>query len=163
MRDRSRDGAPVINARIETVAEKPLFRDLLQTNRCLVPADGFYEWKKDRGGKRPYRIGLRDGGVFTMAGLWSRVHTGDGSEHATCAIVTIPPNDLMKGIHDRMPALIQPEDLQVWLDPKASERDLLAAMEPYPASSMRAYEVSTAVNSPARDLPDCIRPIDDEQ
>jgi putative SOS response-associated peptidase YedK len=157
------DTKQVINARIESIAEgKPYYRGAFKSARCAILADGFYEWKKDDGGKRPYRIGLRDGGVFTMAGLWSRVHTGDGSERATCAIVTIPPNELMKGIHDRMPAILQPEDLTIWLDPKARERDLFAAVEPYPASAMRAYEVSLAVNSPAHDLPDCIRPIDDE-
>ncbi|MEO6047359.1 MAG: SOS response-associated peptidase, partial [Candidatus Kapaibacterium sp.] len=150
----------VINARIESIAEKkPYFRGAFHSARCAILADGFYEWKKVRGGKQPYRITLKDGGVFAFAGLWSHVNTGDGSERATCAIITVEPNELMSDIHNRMPAILTPADLSVWLDPKARERDLYAAVEPYPSDLLRAYPVSTVMNSAAHDAPDCIAPI----
>lgn len=155
------DQKAVINARLESLVEgKPYFRGAFRSARCAILADGFYEWKRDAGGKRPHRIMLNDGGVFAMAGLWSTVDSGDGSERATCAIITLEPNDLMRPIHNRMPAILQTNDLPVWLDPKASQRDLFAALEPYPAEQMRAYEVSTLLNSPGYNVPDCIEPIE---
>ncbi len=158
------DTKQVINARIESIAEKkPYYRGAFRSARCAILADGFYEWRKAAGGKRPYRIGLRDGGIFTMAGLWSRVNSGDGSERHTCAIVTVEANEMMRDLHDRMPAILQPEDLAVWLDPHAKDRELFAAVEPYPPSLMDAYEVSTLVNSPTNDAPGCIRPITDDE
>lgn len=153
------DVRSVINARAETISEKPFFRGAFRSSRCALLADGFYEWKREGKEKHPYRIRLADGGLFAMAGLWSIRHTGDGSEHATCAIITTTPNDLMRPIHDRMPAILEPQDLSVWLDPKARQADLLAALHPYPADEMDAYEVSRAVNSPTNDSPQCIEPI----
>jgi putative SOS response-associated peptidase YedK len=153
---------PVINARADSMIDKPYFRGAFRNSRCAVLADGFYEWQKVGSEKHPFRIGLKDGGVFAMAGLWSMTHGGDGSERPTCAIVTVEPNDLMRSIHDRMPALLRTEDIPLGLDRMTQQRDLLTAIEPFPAERMRAYEVSRAVNSPANDLPDCIKAIEDE-
>jgi putative SOS response-associated peptidase YedK len=153
---------PVINARVETIAEKPYFRGAFRSSRCAILADGFYEWRKEGKEKHPYRITLRDGGVFAMAGLWSWSRTNDGSERPTCAIITTGANALMESIHDRMPAILRTEDLAVWLDPVARQKDLMAALEPYPSEEMRAYEVSTIVNSPGNDTPSCILPVEQE-
>ncbi len=150
----------VINARADSVAEgKPYFRGAFRSGRCAILADGFYEWKKVGSQKQPYRITLDSGGLFAMAGLWSWVNTGDGSEHATCAIITVDANEMMAPIHDRMPAIMHVPDVPVWLDPKSKERDLLAILEPYPSDELRAYEVSRAVNSPANDTEQCIEPV----
>ena len=154
---------PVINARVESIQEgKPYFRGAFRSARCAVIADGFYEWKKIGKEKFPYRITLRDGRPFAMAGVWSHYNGGDGSEHATCAIITTRPNELMKGIHDRMPAIIAPSDIPHWLDPKARENDLFSLLEPYSAEEMTAYEVSRSVNSPGNDSPSCIESMSDE-
>jgi len=153
----------VINARVESLAEKkPYFRGAFNSARCVIMADGFYEWKKEKGGKHPYHIGLKDEGVFGFAGLWSMPRSGDGSDRTTCAIITLPANDFMRGIHDRMPAILRTPDLSVWLDPKARPKELFDALEPIPSERMTAHEVSTLVNDPRHDLPDCIRPITEE-
>lgn len=158
----SRPGAearPVINARAESLREgKPYFRGAFRSARCAILADGFYEWKKQPDGKHPYRITVEGGDVFAMAGLWSAPHLPDGAEHLTCAIVTVPANDFMRPIHDRMPAILRPDDLAVWLDPTARERDLYAALEPW-QNGMAAYEVGAAVNNPRNDRPELIEPI----
>lgn len=158
------DAKAVINARVESLHEgKPYFKGAFKSARCAIVADGFYEWKKmgrgAAGGKQPYRIGLNDGALFAMAGLWSSPRTADGGERATCAIITVEPNELMADIHNRMPAILDPTDLDIWLDPKAAPRDLFAALHPYPSEKMRAYEVSQRVNSPANNGPDCILPL----
>jgi len=152
---------PVINARADSIIEKPYFRGAFKNSRCAVLADGFYEWQKIGNEKYPFRIALKDEGIFAMAGLWSIAHGGDGSERATCAIVTVEPNELMSTIHDRMPAILSLEDIPVWLDRMTQPRDLLAAIEPYPAEQMQAYEVSRAVNNPRNDTPECIKAIED--
>lgn len=149
----------VINARVESIAEKPYFRGAFRSSRCAILADGYYEWQKIGKEKHPFRIILKEGGAFAMAGLWSWVRTSDGSEHATCAIITTDANAATRPIHDRMPAILRTEDLTVWLDPRARERELMAALEPYPSDAMRAFEVSTLVNSPGNDTPACILPI----
>jgi putative SOS response-associated peptidase YedK len=151
---------PVINARADSLAEKPFFRGAFKSSRCAILADGFYEWKKMGSEKHPYRIGLEDGSVFAMAGLWSVIHGSDGDEHHTCAIITTEPNELMADIHNRMPAILRVEDLPLWLDRETRQRDLFTALEPYPADMMHAYEVSRMVNSPHHDTPECIMPID---
>jgi putative SOS response-associated peptidase YedK len=155
---------PVINARGETIAEKPYFRGAFHSSRCAVLADGFYEWRKLRGGaKQPYRITMRDGGIFAMAGLWSNRHDEHASHRATCAIVTVAANDAMKPIHDRMPLILDIPSLQLWLDPLARPRELTPLLQPPPAEWFRTYEVSTAVNSPANDRVECIDGITREQ
>lgn len=150
----------VINARAESVIEgKPYFRGAFRSARCVLLADGFYEWKKERAGKRPFRICLRDGSVFAMAGLWSSPHLSDGAEHPTGAVITVEPNELMRPIHDRMPAILHLRDVPLWLDPTARDRELIPLLVPFPAEEMTAYEVGTIVNNPRNDTPECIEPV----
>ncbi|HVK39000.1 MAG TPA: SOS response-associated peptidase [Candidatus Kapabacteria bacterium] len=151
-----REMKPVINARGETIAEKPYFKGAYRSSRCALLADGFYEWQKVGREKHPYRITLKEGGVFGMAGLWSNVNDGHGSQHVTCAIITVGANAVMKPIHDRMPLILDIPSLELWLDPRATARELDALLAPPPAEMIRAYEVSTAVNSPSVDRPECI-------
>ncbi|HVZ41208.1 MAG TPA: SOS response-associated peptidase [Candidatus Kapabacteria bacterium] len=154
------DARAVINARAESLSErKPYFRGAFRSARCAVLADGFFEWKREKKGKIPYRITLGDGELFAMAGLWGTPHAADGAEHPTCAIITVEANDLVRPIHDRMPAILHPEDLLVWLDPRASERDLFKALEPYEAGRMHAYEVGLVVNNARNDVAECIEPV----
>jgi putative SOS response-associated peptidase YedK len=150
---------PVINARVETVEEKPYFRGAFRSSRCGLLADGFYEWKRVGKEKQPVRITMKDGSIFAMAGLWSNYYDVDGSHRATCAIITVEPNELMEPIHNRMPAILSVPDLLVWLDPRAQPRDLHAVLGPYPADELRAYEVGTVVNAATNDVPQCIEPI----
>ncbi len=138
-------GSPMINARAETLGEKPAFRNALLRRRCLVPADGFYEWKKTPGvkAKTPMHIRLRSGALFAFAGLWETWRSPDGSVIPSCTLITTQPNELMAGIHDRMPVILKPADYQAWLDP--AERDageLAALLQPYPAAEMEARPVA---------------------
>lgn len=150
------DMKSVINARGETMADKPYFRGAFVSARCAIIADGFYEWRKLRGGKQPYRITLRSGGIFAMAGLWSNRHDEHASYRATCAIVTVGANKTMKPIHDRMPMILDRPALEMWLDPKATKRELMPLIAPPPDDWLATYEVSTLVNSPANDRAECI-------
>jgi putative SOS response-associated peptidase YedK len=154
-----REMKPVINARGETIAEKPYFRGAYRSARCILLADGFYEWRREGKAKQPYRITLAEGGVFGMAGLWSNIHDKHGSQHATCAIVTVDANETMRPIHDRMPLILDIPSVEMWLDPKATSREIDALLAPPPSDMIRAYEVSTIVNSPAADRPECIEGI----
>ena len=151
-------GARMINARAETVAEKPSFRAAFRYRRCLVPASGFYEWRKLNGKKQPMYIMARDGGVWGIAGIWERWIASDGSEVESCAILTTEPNELLRPIHNRMPLIIPPEQYTAWLDPHSQRLDMVQPLlQPYPAANMSAYPVSTLVNSPFNDSPDCIQ------
>jgi putative SOS response-associated peptidase YedK len=149
-------GDHLINARVETVAEKPAFRAALRRRRCLVFADGFYEWRKTAGGKVPTYVRLRSGAPFAFAGLWER-WAGTGEPLTTCTLITGPPNELMAPIHNRMPVILLPEEYDAWLAPGdvPAER-LLPLLNPYPAALMEAYAVSTRVNSPRSDGPELI-------
>jgi len=149
-------GARMINARSETVAEKPAFRAAFKRRRCLIPADGFYEWQKQNGGKQPLYIRLRDQRPFALAGLWEVWHSPDGSELETCTILTTTPNELMETIHNRMPVILDSEDYDDWLHPGTNPQTALHLLRPYPADEMIAYPVSPHVNSPAHDDPACI-------
>jgi len=155
-------GNRMINARAETLAEKPSFRAAYRRRRCLIPADGFYEWKKEAGqkAKTPMYIHMKTGEPFGLAGLWESWHAPDGSNVLSCTIITTQPNDLVKDIHNRMPVILPQAAHALWLDPGELDpsqlQDLLA---PYPASEMSAYPVSTQVNNPANDLAACIDPI----
>jgi putative SOS response-associated peptidase YedK len=150
-------GARMINARGETITEKPSFRAAVKTRRCIIPADGFYEWARTGEGKQPHFIHFTDGRVLAFAGLWERWHRGDSQPLETCTIITTRPNDLIAGLHDRMPVILPPERLAEWLAPKQLNperlQDLLA---PHPADEMEAYPVSTYVNSPRNEGPECI-------
>ena len=149
-------GSRMINARSETVAEKPSYRRAFRERRCLIPADGFYEWQRTNGAKQPYYIHLEDGTPFAFAGLWES-WKGDG-EIRSCTILTTGANALVDEIHERMPVIVAPDAYDVWLDP-ASERDeLTGLLAPYPEEEMEAYPVSRFVNSPSNNDPRCVEP-----
>ncbi len=148
-----------INARAETLSTSPIFRDAFRRHRCLVVADGFYEWRKDGRRKTPFFVRLRSSRPFGFAGIWSLRRTEVGARSATCAIVTCPPNELMATIHNRMPVILPPGARDRWLDPSAGEAELRGLIVPLPAEDLEAYEVSTLVNSPRNDSPECVRPI----
>jgi len=150
-------GAKMINARAETLAEKPSFKRLLRSRRCLIVADGFYEWKKEYGGKTPMYITMKDGKPFAFAGLWDSWQDPDGKPVRTCTIVTTTPNDLVATIHDRMPAILLPAARDTWLDPATQdEQALLPLLAPYPADRMTARQVSRLVNSPRVEGPELL-------
>jgi putative SOS response-associated peptidase YedK len=154
-------GNRLINARAETLSEKPSFRSALRQRRCLVPADGFFEWQKTTAGRTPFFLQRRDGDLFAFAGLYETWRDPQGHPVTTCTIITTQPNDLLlqgglggTSIHDRMPAMLSPDDEAVWLSPAAVDADLWRSLlMPYPDHLMQAYPVSTLVNSPANDTP----------
>ena len=150
-------GNGMINARAETVAEKPAFRDALRRRRCLVLADGFYEWQRTGGAKRPMRIVIQSGEPFAFAGLWSVWRDQDGNRIPSCAIITTAANDLLAPIHDRMPVILRRELEEFWLDSSIDDPGALAnVLAPCADEAMEAYEVSTLVNSAANDGPEVI-------
>jgi putative SOS response-associated peptidase YedK len=154
-------GYKMINARSETIAEKPSFRAALKKRRCLIPADGFYEWKKDGKDKTPMYIQLKSGEVFAFAGLYELWKPADSDKWVkSCTIITTEPNALMKDIHDRMPVILKPDAYDQWLNPAETDvAKVLPLLKPYAASQMKATAVSTAVNSPSNDSPACIVPV----
>ena len=154
-------GSRMINARAETLAEKPSFRTALSRRRCLIPADGFYEWQAApegvKGGKTPTYLHRKDSGLFAFAGLWDEWHAPDGSPLRSCTIITTTPNSVAARIHDRMPVILRPGDEAFWLDSAVTDaRDLLSLLAPYPAADMEAYPVSRRVNVPVSDDPELI-------
>lgn len=149
-------GNRMINARAETVADKPSFRSAFKRRRCVVLADGYYEWKKEGARKQPFYIRLRDGHVFGMAGLWECWHAPDGSPIETCTVITTDANELTRSVHDRMPVILDHDTVSDWLAPNAERTQLEALLRPYFASRMEAYPVRTIVNSPTHDGPDCV-------
>jgi putative SOS response-associated peptidase YedK len=155
-------GNRLINARGETLAEKPSFRGSYKYKRCLILADGFYEWKTESGSKTkiPHFIHLKSGKPFAFAGLWDEWNSPEGSSIRSCTIVTTTPNKLMASIHNRMPVILQPKDYAEWLDPlpQAAEK-LNHLITGFPAELMDAYPVSTMVNSPANDRAECVLPV----
>jgi putative SOS response-associated peptidase YedK len=155
-------GNRMINARAETLAEKPSFRSAFRRRRCLVFADGFYEWRQEPGSKvkTPFYIRLKSGDPFAFAGLWEIWQAGDGSEIRSCTIITTSPNLLMEDIHNRMPVILPREVYSKWLTPGEVEpRNLNHLLEPYPEEEMQAYPVSRMVNSPNNDVAECIQPL----
>ncbi|MGM1050331.1 MAG: SOS response-associated peptidase [Bacillota bacterium] len=155
----SSGAAKMINARSETLEEKPAFKTPFMRKRCLIPADGFYEWQRTADAKTPHRIGMKDGGIFSMAGLYDMWTTPDGSKLSTCTVITTRPNQLMERIHNRMPVILSSEDEALWLSRNAGSGDLKRLLGPFPAVEMTATVVGTSVNSVKNDTPDCIRPI----
>jgi putative SOS response-associated peptidase YedK len=154
-------GSKLINARAETLSEKPSFRTAFRRRRCLVLADGFFEWKTIPGQqtKIPMFIHLKTGRVFAFAGLWEIWSPADGSEIRSCTIITTQPNQLLQNIHNRMPVILPPESYSAWLDPEErSPASLTNLLAPYPAEEMDAYPVSRLVNSPQNDVPECVQP-----
>jgi putative SOS response-associated peptidase YedK len=150
-------GARMINARSETAPEKPSFRRAFRGRRCLIPADGFYEWKRENGGKQPYYFRMQDGRPFAFAGLWESWDK-DGGELRTCAILTTRANPVLEGIHDRMPVILPPDSYDAWLDPDADREELGELMIPYPGDDLETYPVSRFVNSPRNNDERCIEP-----
>ncbi|WP_096200409.1 SOS response-associated peptidase [Bacillus sp. FJAT-45350] len=145
-------GYKLINARSETLHEKPSFKNAFKKRRCLVMADGFYEWKRTEDKKQPMRITLKDKKIFAMAGLWEKWTSPEGQDIHSCTIITTKPNDLMEEIHDRMPAILTREQEQIWLNRSIEDTNILQdVLTPYDASKMEAYKVSTLVNSPKND------------
>jgi len=152
-------GYKMINAKSETVAQKPAFRAAFRHRRCLIPADGFYEWKKGTGTKQPYLVRMKDNLPFAFAGLWERWESQNGEIIESCTILTVDANDLVSEIHDRMPVILHPKDHRIWLD--AALRDpekLLKLLNAYPADEMTALPVNPLVNKPSEDSPKCIEP-----
>jgi putative SOS response-associated peptidase YedK len=152
-------GSRLINARSETVAEKPSFRAAFKRRRCLIPADGFYEWQRQGSQKQPMYIHAVDHKLFALAGLWETWHAANGSAIDTCTILTTGPNELMQPIHNRMPVIIEPPDYSLWLNPEPQPDRALHLLRPYPAEQMAAHAVSTVVNNPRNDTPECIAPL----
>jgi putative SOS response-associated peptidase YedK len=150
-------GARMINARSETAPEKPSFRRAFRGRRCLIAADGFYEWKREDGGKQPYYFRMQDGRPFAFAGLWESWDKG-GGELRTCTILTTRPNPVLSGIHDRMPVILPHDAYNAWLDPDADKEELGELMIPYPGDDLETYPVSRFVNSPSNNDERCIEP-----
>ena len=141
---------PVINARAESIKELPTFRDSFNNKRCLIVADGFYEWQKQGHTKQPYRITLKGGGLFAFAGLYD-----DWQGKRTATIITTKPNTLMRPIHDRMPAILRPEEEDSWLTNQASEA-LIRLLQPYPDQAMSTTQISTKINDTTNEGPNTI-------
>ncbi len=147
----------MINARAETIHEKPAYRTPFARKRCLILADGFYEWKQLEKGKQPHYINLASGGLFAFAGLWDDWTSPEGDERRTCTIITCEPNELMARLHNRMPVILDKDVMWDWLNPTATPIELKAMLVPY-AKAMKAYPVSRLVNAPENDTAECIRP-----
>jgi putative SOS response-associated peptidase YedK len=156
----ARDPGRQINARAETAAEKPMFRDAFKRSRCLIPALGFYEWQKAGAGpSRPFFTGLASGEPMAFAGLWRRSRLADGETIETCTILTTTASPLLRPIHHRMPVILPEAAWDAWLDPKVSEPELLQALlTPVPDAELVAHEVGRAVNNPRNDAPSLIEP-----
>jgi putative SOS response-associated peptidase YedK len=155
----AKTGYKMINARAETIADKPAFRKPLHSRRCLIPADGFYEWQTKGKVKSPFCFALADDSLFAFAGIWEAWKNPEKEFVETCSIITTSANSLLSGIHDRMPVILEPDSYDVWLDPGFTKvEDLLDLLKPYPADSMRRYPVSPRVNSVQNDDPACAEP-----
>ncbi len=151
-------GYSTINARIESVAEKPAYRTPFRRQRCLIPADGFYEWKMVNGNKIPHYIRMRDGDVFAFAGLWDRWE-GEGETLDSCSIIVMPANEVMQPLHERMPAIIAPAHYGPWLDAGLTDKTgIMRCLGSAPASQLEFYPTSPWVNSPRHDDERCIQP-----
>lgn len=154
-------GAQMINARAETLPEKPAFRNAFKKRRCLVLADGFYEWRKEADGKTktPIYLRLKSGEPFALAGLWEVWTSPEGEKRRTCTIITTEPNDLVAPIHNRMPAILARDAAADWLDGTMEPLALMSMLKPYAVDQMQAYPVSRRVNAPANDEPALIQPV----
>ncbi|HBE91899.1 MAG TPA: hypothetical protein DDW55_04980 [Gammaproteobacteria bacterium] len=150
----------MINARADTVADKPAYRQAFRQRRCLIPASGFYEWRKMSSGKQPYRIGMADNGIMALAGLWEHWE-GEGKSLDSCSIIVTEANDLIRPIHDRMPVILDREKFDHWLDPAYQDAAALQKLlQPYADGSMSLWPVSRRVNSPAYDDHSCVQAVE---
>ena len=153
-------GNRLINARAETAHEKPSFRNAFRRHRCLIPANGFYEWQRQERGKQPFFVHMRDKRLFAFAGLWDRWESPDAGVIETCAILTTAANTVLALIHDRMPVILPPGEYARWLDPALQDTESLAPLlVPFPPEEMLAFPVSTRVNTPSTDDEGCIAPL----
>ena len=153
-------GHKLINARAESAAEKPAFRSAFKFRRCLVLADGFYQWTKGKVGKQPYLFRMADRSPFAFAGLWERWTTPEDETVESCTILTTDANEIMEPIHDRMPVILHPKDHDVWLDSEAGDpKVLMPLLRPYPSEKMVVEPVSPKVNRATYDAPDCVEPV----
>lgn len=156
---KSDDGTKLANARAETLADKPSFRDAARIRRCVIPASGFYEWESRHGEKLPWLFRRRDEQPFGFAGLWESWLAPDGAALETCTVITTEPNELMRPIHHRMPVLLAPDEFAAWLDPRLTEPTQLAPLlRPPPATGMKATAVSRHVSNVRHDDPACLAP-----
>ena len=150
-------GLKMINARSETVAEKPAFRSAFKRRRCLIPASGFYEWKKTKEGKRPYFIYPSAGGIFAFGGIWESWHDPEDGDLESCSILTTSANSTIAEVHDRMPVVLNPDHFETWLNPKIQmESALQPLLRPAPESWFQMRPVSTRVNNAKHEGPDCL-------
>jgi putative SOS response-associated peptidase YedK len=157
--DDEKTGYKLINTRSETVATKPAFRKIFSKKRCLIPADGFYEWRKQDTGKQPMRIVLKSRSLFGLAGIYETWTNPNGVTISSCSILTTEPNELMASIHNRMPVILRREDEALWLDRSVNDPEpLLSLLRPYPADELEAYPVDPAVGSVKNDNPSLIEP-----
>jgi putative SOS response-associated peptidase YedK len=156
----SKETKGIINARAETLEEKPSFSESFQRRRCLIPADGFYEWKRSGRWKQPYYFQLKEEEPFAFAGIWDEWHGGDLSVNS-CAIITTTPNDLLAPIHDRMPVILHPESYDAWLTDDAKPLEVKRLLLPYPASGMISHPVGSDVNKPAIDHPNLVERVEE--
>jgi putative SOS response-associated peptidase YedK len=157
-------GNKMINARAESCTEKPSFKESLSKRRCLIPADGFYEWRKSGSGrgktKQPFLFTMQDESAFAFAGLWDKWKSPEGKVIETCSIITTEPNELTQGVHDRMPVILPAEQYELWLDPGFSNADELSAMlRPFDSKQMKKTPVSDRVNSPENDDEECTKEV----
>ena len=157
-------GHRLINARAETVAGKPAFRHAFRQRRCLIAADGFFEWQRQGRKKQPFHFRLRDEGPIGLAGLWECWRSPGGEELQSCAIIVTEANEVVQPVHDRMPVILHPDDYSIWLDPEFEGfAHLQGLLRPYDSAAMIATPVSTLVNSPQNDRPECLQPAEQEK
>jgi putative SOS response-associated peptidase YedK len=157
----SSGAAKMINARSETAGSKPAFRDALKSRRCLIPADGFYEWQRTAKSKQPFCFEVNDGQSFAFAGLWDRWKSPDGTWIRTCSILTTTPNAVTSPVHDRMPVILDPDSYDLWLDPGMTDVEAATdLLKPCDAQLMRRYPVSTRINHVTNDDQACSAPVD---
>ncbi|MCX6272978.1 MAG: SOS response-associated peptidase [Bacteroidetes bacterium] len=152
-------GQKLINAKAETLAEKPSFKNALKSRRCLIPSDGFYEWRKEGNKKQPFRICMKDEGLYAYAGLWESWKDPSGQTVNTFVIITTRANELVAAIHDRMPVILLPEFEKHWLDIQLPSAEALQFLNPFPSEEMKAYKVSEKVNSVRNDTAELILPL----
>jgi putative SOS response-associated peptidase YedK len=153
----------MINARVETILEKNAYKKAVSSRRCLVPMDGFYEWKRSGKEKLPYRIVTKDQEIFSVAGIWEKWKSPDGEDVFTFSIITKPPTAIMEGIHDRMPAILLPGQEKLWLDNELPASEAIQLLIDYPSNKMEAYRVSKNVNSVKVNDKTLIQPISESQ
>jgi putative SOS response-associated peptidase YedK len=153
--------APMINARSETASTKPAFRDALRFRRCLIPADGFYEWQGTGKSKQPYCFEINEGELFAFAGLWDRWKDSSGNAVETCSILTTTPNAVTSAVHDRMPVILDPGNYDLWLDPGMRDASAVSdLLEPYDPRRMRCFPISTRINHVSNDDEECCAPVE---